>query len=481
MQGLHGERHTEYMHGVPEIRVLSLRQRQGLGQTRLHRLRQLRSQPIGAVRQENKMLRSGNITLGANKGAPRVYLEGRWLAAAGFQPSSLYSVQFGNGKVVIELDPAGQRKVSAKRDMPVIDINSAALGGALNNAQKLEVRAFNQRIEISPAYTLILVAGRQLVAGEGSLFSGGGFLSEAARLNGFQPKFAVEIDSDYAAIYERNHPGAVMFNMSAHEVPWDSLRNFRPLGLLTAGIPCEPYSVIRTLNRGGQQKRDKSLPPEAHELGDMTFWLLRAVEAANPYGVIIEEVPGYLESASGYVLQNVLRRLGYHVEARVLDPTDFGELTGRRRTVVVASSASVRWPNIHVPSNTQHVRRIGDILDVEPHEWFDRSTKPWLYEHWDKQAAKGNGFPSQIVSSQSTQVGTIKKRYFAQQGDNPVIAHPTKPNTHRWFTINEVKRLHGIPDDYYVGDAKTTAGEVMGQGVHVGLFEQIIRANFQLP
>lgn len=421
-------------------------------------------------------LRSTVVSLGEHRGAPRIYLQGRWLAKAGFEPKAAYHASFERGRVVLELDPSGARTVSGKQNntVPVIDLNNQALAETLSG-DRLEVRAYERRIVIEPSYTTILVAGRELVDTEGSLFSGGGFLTQAAAALGFRPSFAVEVDPAYAEIYEANHPTATMFNGSVHEVPWEALHRFRPLGLLTAGIPCEPYSLIRTLNRGGQEKRDRSLPPEAHELGDMTFWLLRAVEATNPYGVVIEEVPQFLESASALVLQSVLRRLGYHVEGRILDPTEFGEITGRKRFVLVAhSGGSPKWPE----SVVSHRRKLAEILDAEPHEWFDRTTKSWLYEHWDKQAAKGNGFPSQIVTADSTSVGTIKKRYFAQQGDNPVVAHPTKPGTHRWFTLSEVRRLHGIPDHYVLPEAKTVAGEVIGQGVHVSLFQRIIEANF---
>lgn len=36
---------------------------------------------------------------------------------------------------------------------------------------------------------------------------------------------------------------------------------------------------------------------------------------------------------------------------------------------------------------------------------------------------------------------------------------------YRWLTLNEVKKLHGIPEDYYLGTSKTGAGEVIGQAV----------------
>jgi site-specific DNA-cytosine methylase len=422
---------------------------------------------------------SSVVALGETAKGGRIYLQGKWLLKAGFEHDSRYVAEIKTNEVVIRVDSDGKRRVSSKmkQTIPVIDIENQQLKEAFRNCDKLQVTAHDQIITITRAHTVILVQDRKLVLTEGSLFSGGGFLTEAARRLGFKPSFAVEVVPEYAEIYSANHPGSHMYNQSVEQVSWEALKMYRPLGLLTMGIPCEPFSMIRTLNRGGQQKRDKALPPEAHEHGDMVFWALRAVEATNPHTVMIEEVPNFLLSGAGFILQNVLRRLGYHVDSRVINPVDYGELTARKRAIVIArTDGPVVWPE----PVTASTRTLGDILeapDAPGVEWFDRNSKSWLFDHWEKQTAKGNGFPSQKVSALSKSVGTIKKRYFAGQGDNPVVVHPDNPDICRWFTLNEVKRLHGIDDSYFTGNSKTLAGEVMGQGVHVGMMQKVLEAN----
>jgi DNA (cytosine-5)-methyltransferase 1 len=204
----------------------------------------------------------------------------------------------------------------------------------------------------------------------------------------------------------------------------------------------------------------------------MTFWALRAVEALNPHTIVVEQAKEYLASASWFVLNRVLGRLGYNVGGRVIDPVEYGELTGRKRSVIVATTGRpIVWPEPVVGD-----RILADILDPIGGDWFDRDRKPWLFNHWDKQKAKGNGFDGEAYPITAKRFGTIKRRYFAGQGDNPLVAHPTKPGVMRWMTIDEVKRLHGLPTDYYVGDTKTLAGEVMGQGVVVSLFRRIIES-----
>jgi DNA (cytosine-5)-methyltransferase 1 len=408
-------------------------------------------------------------------------MQGAWLAAAGFSPDAKFAAMAEPGKLTLTLNAEGKRTVSGKkgRTVPVIDIQNSALANTFAGVDKLLVTAHGQTITITPAHTVVMVQERKLTLTEGSLFSGGGFLTEAAKKLGFKPRFAVEVVPEYAEIFETNHPGTHMYQMSVEQVPFEAMKMYRPLGLLTMGIPCEPYSRNRhwdqgTDEEGNQIRRDRTLPSEAHPHGDMTFWALRAVEATNAHTVLIENVPDYLKSSSYYILTNVLQRLGYNVDAKVIDPTEYGELTTRKRAIIIARTGKpVQWP-----APKPRTRTIGDILDpVEDAAWFNSETKGWLYDHWEKQTAKGNGFASQQVTADSPTVGTITKRYFAQQGQHPVVKHPTLPNTHRWFSLGEVKKLHGISEDYYLGDTKTIAGEMIGQGVVVSTISDVIAAN----
>ena len=413
------------------------------------------------------------VSVGENKQGKRIWLEGKWLLQAGFTPGSGIDVEMKNGEMTITVAAMGKRKVSGKKNdtVSVIDINNADVAAAFRDATVLRVVAGDKVLRVSQTRIASLIRSRELCPTEGSVFTGGGFLSHAAKLAGFEPIFGVEINSDYAAVAKANHPNMHMFNVSAEEVAAAELQACGKVGVLTMGVPCEPYSAIRRLDRGGQEKRDKSLPPEAHELGDMFFWGLRVVDAVNPHTVIMEEVPGFLNAAAGHVTLAVLRRLGYNVDARIINPLDYGEITGRKRAVIIATTGRpVVWPQA-----VDVQRTLKEFLDPEPHDWFDAGSKPWVFNHWAAQTAKGNGFAPPRLTGAATVVPTIKKRYFAGQGDNPVVAHPTDPGSCRWFTLPEVARIHGIPASYQLPEAKTTAGEIIGQGVLVSLFEKLIR------
>jgi DNA (cytosine-5)-methyltransferase 1 len=429
-------------------------------------------------RNHSPIRHQSTLKVGSAKGAPRVWLEGKYLESAGFAPGSRFTlVETANG-IRLRLEEMGTRLVSRHTrksgELPVVDLNSRDALGRLADLERVAVAVYDHEIVITPERVAQRRADRELNNKSVSLFAGGGLLSEAARQAGFTCVAANEISADYASIHAVNHPEAIMLNCSIEQADLHEVaKAVGPIGLLDLGIPCEPFSTARRSGKRGPV-------PEAHDLGDMTFWALRAVDILNPHTVVIEEVPAYLESGAGEILKRSLTRMGYTVDGRIFDSADYGMLTSRKRAVIVATT----FPEVRWPAPMERNRTLGEILidvDSEEAEWFDRDTKAWLYNHWENQTAKGNGFAPPVLNADSTSVGCIKKRYFAQQGDNPVVGHPTIPGRNRWLTLGEVKALMGLPADYYLGEAKTTAGEIMGQGVAVGLFGGILRSVFGRP
>lgn len=406
--------------------------------------------------------------VGENKGKPRIWLEGKYLASLGFAADTRLSVSFQSGKIVIEACEGGDRKVSSRRSRPIIDLNTNDIVAAIGQCEKVEVTTEAGRIVITQAEIERRAEERQQnrTGTCGSVFSGGGLMDEAAKQAGFTSAFGVEWNADYADVWQANHNGT-MFQGSIHEV----FNKLPKVELLIGGIPCEPFSAKRRFAADG-----KACGAGDHELADMSTWAIFAAWVSNPRVIVFEEAPAYAESDIGKVTMAALRRLGYTVDHRVISGTDHGSLTVRKRTVIVAVQGAER---INWPDEVQLNTTLGSILlpaDDTRCEWFTRETKSWLFDHWDKQKAKGNGFASQVLTADTTRVPAVSKRYFSQQGDGVVVAHPTQPDTFRWLTLDEVKRLFGLPDDYQLPEAKTTAGEVLGQAVLVDVFARVIRS-----
>lgn len=409
------------------------------------------------------LLWTSQAKVGCHRGRHRIYMQGVRLRHAGFAVGAPFVVEMAVGRIVVRAKPQAPRRVSRKRQgqrtVPVLDLNARGLLDSLGGAEQVEIIAYVGRLEIAPVRTIRMVISRVRSLLEGSLFSGAGFMTEAARRAGYRPAWGVEVDARCAETYSRNHPRSLLFNQCVREVDVTLLRQ---VDVLTAGIPCEPFSQARV--RSGQ--------PLVHDLLDMVFWVLRVVDAVNPRSVVLENVPRFLESDAGALCQTALRFMGYVVQSRVVDSCGHGTPQRRMRSVVVATTGGgeFSWPEPEAPAP------FSEIMDDGPHDWWDRQTKPWVFEHWDKQRSQGTNFISAVVTPDSRAVPTLTKRYYAAQGTSCVVAHPERADTYRWLTISEGRRLMGVPQEYWLPEAKTVAGEQLGQGVVVPLFEKMFRS-----
>jgi hypothetical protein len=66
--------------------------------------------------------------IGTNRGASRLWIEGKHLVDAGFLRGTMWTLTETATGLIITADPNGKRKVSRKGERPVIDICGASLG-----------------------------------------------------------------------------------------------------------------------------------------------------------------------------------------------------------------------------------------------------------------------------------------------------------------------------------------------------------------
>lgn len=411
----------------------------------------------------NQILRTSVLKIGENKGSPRIWQENKILEVANFKIGEPIRITYSSQAIRIIPDVDGDHKVSKKRNVPVIDINNNKIRQVFDLSTKVQVIVKFGEIIIRKTYTDNRIALRLDDDSSCGIFVGGGTLDQAAKQAGYKSKWAIEINEKYADVWQANHKGT-MHNCNIADIDFDLLE---PVSLLVAGIPCEPFSIAR------QNQPDQ----EFHVNENLSIFILFVIKKINPRTIIFEEVPQYASSQIGNATIEALKQMGYNVECKVIKGTDFGELMVRKRVAIVATTP----PEVpKFPQENPIPRKMGEILlDVDDPrcEWFHIDEKQWLKNHWATQLAKGNNFVSQVITADSDSIGAITRRYFAQQGSNPIVAHPTKPDVYRWLTPIEVKRLMGLPDDYDLGDTKTLAGEIMGQGVLVKVFQKVIEEN----
>lgn len=437
------------------------------------------------------------IKVGKAHGAPRVWLEGKRLAKAGFEVGAKYELRIGEHSVTLRIDAKGERIVSAKRkddaEYPVIDVNSAKALGIFEGLDRVRVIVKRNEIHLLPLstqrkarerldrITAKLRSGRPLRVG--SLCHGGGTTSFAVHAGledagvGSELVFANDIDPEVlmhaAEVNPAWNPATMAVAAPMQEVvtdPW-LLSKLGHVDLLEAGIPCTAASLA------GRSKKGLDMAEADPNAGHLVVAFLGLVEALQPAVILVENVPPYQSTASAHLIRHTLRDWGYAVTEAVLGAQDFGSIEDRKRLALIATTAGLSFDFETVEREANGSHRLAEVLEAIPPDAPCWSAMDYLRVKEGRDKAAGKGFRMQIVGPESTKVGTIGADYQKNRSTEPKVRHPQEGDALlRLLTPTEHARLKGVPEALIAGLPVTRAHHLLGNGVSVQVFRAIAKA-----
>lgn len=426
--------------------------------------------------------------LGADKrGNPRIWLEGKHLARAGFTPAARYELIIDEEQraITLRLAANGERLVSRKMrgatELPVIDLANSRLLEPFEGLENVTVRFSEGAVTISPRASDLRRLARierlrnRLKSGQplavGSVSTGLGVLAlamhqglEAAGLQS-DLKFSVEIDERYIDQCALANPAwgadTIPVNAPMQEVAFDAtaLQALPKVDILEAGIPCTAHSLA------GRAKKALAKPEDDPNAGHLVAGFLAIVAAVNPAIVLVENVPQYLTSASFAILSNQLKEWGYDVQTTVLRGADFGCIEHRNRMAMIAMSEGIDFDLDSLIAPDAPSQRLGDFLEDIPTDSPLWSTMSYLREKEERDIAAGKGFRMQTYDADAEKIGTVTRGYGKVRSTDPKVKHPTDPQLLRQLTPIEHARIKGVPEEMIAGLSVTAAHEMLGQSI----------------
>lgn len=425
------------------------------------------------------------LTVGSNRGIPRIWLQGPNLAHAGFRPGLRFDVHLQEDRIRLVLNETGGRIVSRKRrgqsDQPVIDLNSREVLGLFEGQPSVRVLMLGSGITILPLASesrrrrRLALARRALLAGEplsmGSISHGGGILSHAVHAGLYAEgvdarlMFANEIRAELLdQAREANDAWeieTVALAAPLQELAYDRwvMDRLPAVSILEAGLPCSGASA------SGRAKRKLALPEEHPEVGHLVAPFITLVAQVNPLVVILENVPLYQTSASAAILRTSLRDLGYEVHELVLRGRDFNAIEDRERYCLVAMTRGVEFDPLGIVKPSGERPILGDVLEAIPLDDARWSTMAGLKAKEVRDREAGKGFRMQVFDASCDRIGTITKGYAKVRSTDPKIRHSENPELLRQLTPAEHARVKQIPPHLAAGLSDTVAHEMLGQSV----------------
>ena len=312
-----------------------------------------------------------------------------------------------------------------------------------------------------------------------STFAGGGGSSIGYKLAGGNVALANEIDPDAVDTYKRNHPKTRMIaddikNLTDQQIDLDDI------DILDGSPPCITFSVARA------RKREHE---EEGKTENLVLDYIRLVLELHPKICVIENVQQFKSAPVFDAAIKGLQDGGYITAHKVLNSVDFGVPQQRKRLFVLGIRSDVAlkiglategdleqlFPagqpdvittvrealdGIAVPPEERDfllssMRRSShyEVLKAIPKNPPKKTRMSMLDREWQSDFSLDRASwvrPCPTITSLGQQVG---------QGG---ICHPDED---RLFTINELSRLMGLPDDYALSGTWNQKAKTIGNMV----------------
>ncbi|MDD2516046.1 MAG: DNA cytosine methyltransferase [Candidatus Gracilibacteria bacterium] len=274
-----------------------------------------------------------------------------------------------------------------------------------------------------------------------SLFCGCGGLDLGFHMAGHEIVYANDFDKDSIETYKKNFDtsNCVIEHKSIIDV---NINNIPDGDIVIGGFPCQGFSVAN-IYRNEEDDRNK-----------LYLELLRVIKGKNPKFFLAENVTG-LCSLGGYkndfdkskklgkifkMILNDFRKIGYDVEWKILNSSDYGVPQNRKRVIIVGIRNDLKYKYIFPKIKFINKKTVRDAIGDLPIEYSQNIPN----HHGSKYKVKINGYLGNRHIEWDKPAPTITGRGGGTGG--PIIM--PHPSQERRMTVREYARIQTFPDNF---------------------------------
>lgn len=332
------------------------------------------------------------------------------------------------------------------------------------------------------------------------LFCGLGGFSLGFEKAGFETVFAVDLWNDAVKTYNYNRGAEIAVNKDIKEIDDKFLAELKKehniVGVI-GGPPCQGFSTV------GTRKIDD-------ERNFLYLEYYRVVKDLMPQFFVIENVKGLLTLNNGMFFEDITERfgkLGYTIEAKILDASEYGVPQKRQRVFFVGLRNGVhfKFPEpLGYTISTEEA--LGDLpsldkckedrctmyemLPFTPYQQEIRGESVELNNH---EQTKHTEQTVEIISKikDGGSIKDLPREYWEVRKYNKAFqrmnskepSHTVDTGHRNYFhykenripSVRECCRLQSIPDDFIITGSKTSQYKQVGNCVPVNLAYNIAK------
>lgn len=334
------------------------------------------------------------------------------------------------------------------------------------------------------------------------LFAGVGGLSQGFISKGFEIEFAIEYIKDIAHSYKLNHPKTTVYDEDISQIDLSKLIDkHKNIDVIVGGPPCQGFS---------QKGKRLSINDDRNF---MFKKFIDAVAVFQPKYFVLENVPNVLTTADGFFKEEIItgfEELGYVVNAKTLNASDFGVPQNRKRAFFVGSKNGtlLEFPKPKKKKTTikEAIYDLPFIASGEGCEFFEyekptnsdyqkmlRKNSKGIFNHFATNHSKialerlelipkgkGREVLPKEHRTKSIYSGTWSRLLedgiastITTRFDTPSSGLFTHPILNRCLTVREAARIQSFSDSFIFYGTKTSQMKQVGNAVPPLLAKEI--------
>lgn len=334
-----------------------------------------------------------------------------------------------------------------------------------------------------------------------STFSGCGGGCLGFRWSGYDVLWASEFIESARDTYLANFPGATVSPLDIRDVdPTDVLaeigRERGDVDVVEGSPPCSAFSMA-----GKREKHWNEVVPYSEteqRVDDLFFEFARIVDGIRPRAIVAENTSGLVVGKAKGYFKNVLaefEKLGYRVRAVMLDAQWLGVPQRRKRLFFIGLREDLFDVEPPVPSPLPYRYSVREALDLggdglgllvgrgkQPASIDGPSPTILTHGNLHTFSERGLSIENYAIGAEwdGLRPGESSAKYFnlvkpdpdlpcptvtQLGGSNPGVASVTHPIQKRKFTIEELRRICGFPDDFVLTGSYPQQWERLGRAV----------------
>ncbi len=306
------------------------------------------------------------------------------------------------------------------------------------------------------------------------LFAGIGGFHLAMSSYGAECVFASEWDNHASKVYEKNFgikPYGDIMKIKENEIPEHDI--------LCAGFPCQAFSISGK-QRGFEDTR-----------GTLFFDIARIVRYHRPKILFLENVKNLEKHDNGNtikVIVHTLMDLGYQVNYKVLNASDYGLPQNRERIFLVCFRNDLDISDFKFPPPIGKPISLMDIMEDNPKAKVIRRNDITIYKNYEPQ---NNILGDLELPNKPIQIGIVNKggqgeRIYSPYGHACTLSAygggaGSKTGIYfingvlRKLSPRECARVQGFPDSFELDTSSQQAYKQFGNSVAVNVLKEIIK------